>query len=106
MYLLLIDSLSISGKSYPLSRHRFCFFNGFSTTTLSSVSVAAFMSCVFAAVMTQQILECQVGLSVHDALFLFYPCLLDLNLSCPPKGALIDTLSSDCHINLMPLRSS
>jgi hypothetical protein len=39
MYLLLIDSFSISGKSYPLSRHRFCFFNDLSTTTLSSVSV-------------------------------------------------------------------
>jgi hypothetical protein len=30
----------------PLSKHKFWFFKGLSTTVLSSVSVAAFMSCV------------------------------------------------------------
>ena len=56
VYLLLKTSRSISGKSYPLSRHRFCLLNfrgrGLLTTMLSSVSTAAFMSCVLAAVMT------------------------------------------------------
>ncbi|AFU57847.1 hypothetical protein Ngar_c09050 [Candidatus Nitrososphaera gargensis Ga9.2] len=51
-YILLTDSRSISGKSYPLSRHRFCllYFRGRCrlTTMLSSVSAAAFMSCVLA----------------------------------------------------------
>ena len=53
VYPLLIDSFSISGKSYPLSRHRFCVSLGlFLSPILSSVLMAAFISWVFAAVIT------------------------------------------------------
>ncbi len=49
----LIREYHYSVKSYPLSRHRFCVSLGlFLSTTLSSVLIAAFISWVFAAVIT------------------------------------------------------
>lgn len=55
MYPLSTTLYSMFLESYPLSRQRFCTplpKPGFSITILSRVSVAAFMSCILAEVMT------------------------------------------------------
>src|ERR671914_2837537 len=98
--------ISISGKSYPLSRHRFCFFNDLLITTLSSVSVAAFMSRVFADIMTTDIGMPRWSVRTRR-LVPNLPLPVGFGpIMSPPKGAFTDTLSSDCHVHLMPLRSS
>ena len=107
----LIDSCSISWKSYPLSRHRFCFCEEDILLFLfakipSIVFVAAFISCVLTAVINnnRQIDNGIPFLSVNT--WRFVPSLpLSVGFGpvmSPPKGAFIDTLSSDCQIQLIP----
>jgi hypothetical protein len=87
-----------------------CFSTGLWTTILSSVFIEAFISsCIFAPVIVTDNGMPFWSTIIHVAWFQIYlPLSVGFGPTChlSPKCAFTDMLSSDCHVHLMPLRSS